>query len=92
MRTRAHLEQRGISYEFIDIDRDDNAERQVIAWNEGKRKMPTVEMFVDEKLVTRVAEPSNTEMDHLLRTAHLDSRADQTTRRSGPSNRDEDAA
>lgn len=93
-RTRAHLEQRGLPYQWIDIDRDEKAEQHVLGCNDGKRLMPTVEIIVEGNLVNRVAEPENDELDHLLRSAHLDTESNATTRHSGESSggRDDKAA
>ena len=61
MRSRQHLEQRGIDYEFVNIDEDSRAEQQVIQWGSGKRRIPVIEIGG-----RRVTEPSNAELDELL--------------------------
>ena len=60
-RSKAHLKQRGIAYDEIDIDGNADAARQVEAWNNGNRSVPTI--------VARIisTEASATELQSLLR-------------------------
>ncbi len=83
-RTRAHLEQRGMKYEFINLDEDPMAARQVEVWNGGRRIMPTIEIQSSGE-TRRLSEPSNDELDHALRESHVDTEGTATTRRSGGS-------
>jgi glutaredoxin len=83
-RTRAQLGQRGLEYEFIDIDNDEDAAEKVERWGDGKQRIPVVE--IDSKGETRrLIVPSNDELDQALRESHADTRGEHTTRRSGPS-------
>jgi mycoredoxin len=43
-RTLRQLDRSGVGYEYVDIDDDDAAERKVIAFNNGKRRIPLVEI------------------------------------------------
>jgi glutaredoxin len=60
-RTRAHLDQQGIAYQYVDIDRDRSAAAWVAAQNGGREKKPTLDIagFV-------LAEPTNDELDKAL--------------------------
>jgi glutaredoxin len=60
-RTRAHLDQQGIGYEYVDIDRDRSAAQWVAAQNGGKEKKPTLDIsgYV-------LSEPTNAELDKVL--------------------------
>jgi glutaredoxin len=64
-RTRAHLEERGVEYQFIDIDEDAHAEEQVMEASGGKRKIPLVEVKA-EGATRRMVEPTNAELDRAL--------------------------
>jgi thioredoxin reductase (NADPH) len=65
MRSRQHLAERGIDYEFVDISQDENAERQVVQWGEGKRRIPVIEIRNNGE-TQRITEPSNAELDQAL--------------------------
>ena len=43
-RTKQFLRERHISFEEIDVDEDPDAEELVLRVNEGRRKVPTVEV------------------------------------------------
>jgi thioredoxin reductase (NADPH) len=61
-RTLAHLKQVGVSYDYINIDRDREAAAWVAAQNEGKEKKPTLDV-AGQVLTT----PSNGELDSVLK-------------------------
>lgn len=65
LRSRQHLGDRGIEYEFVDINEDEDAEGQVIEWGAGKRKIPVIEIN-NEGEIQRLTEPSNEELDEAL--------------------------
>lgn len=44
VRTLRHLDASGVSYDYIDIDKDAEGERKVIEFNKGKRRIPLVEI------------------------------------------------
>lgn len=60
-RTRAHLDQQGIPYQYVDIERDRQAATWVADQNGGKEKKPTVDIAG-----VVLAEPSNQELDNVL--------------------------
>ena len=43
-RTKQFLRERGISYEEINVDEDPDAEELILRVNEGRRKVPTLEV------------------------------------------------
>jgi glutaredoxin len=45
--TRHHLDTLGVQYRYINIERDPQGERWVKLQNDGKRKMPTVDVGGD---------------------------------------------
>jgi glutaredoxin len=59
--TRAHLDQLGVSYQYINIDNDRQAAAWVAAQNGGKEKKPTLD--IDGQVLTA---PSNKELDAVL--------------------------
>jgi glutaredoxin len=83
-RTRAHLGQLGLEFEYIRLEEDPEAEQKVIQLGHGKRKIPVVEIRSNGEL-RRLTEPSNGELDHALRESHVDNMGDHTLRRSGVS-------
>lgn len=66
IRTTQFLNQRGVPYEFVDVDRDASAADRVRALNEGCLSTPTV--VIDGRAIT---EPSESELADALA---LDSR------------------
>lgn len=57
IRTKRFLDNRGVAYEFIDVDEDEAASEKVIRFNGGKRRIPMVEVGADILSV-----PSNSEL------------------------------
>ena len=43
-RTKQFLKERGVLYEEVDVDEDTDAEELIIRVNEGRRKIPTIEV------------------------------------------------
>lgn len=60
--TRAHLDGKGIGYEYINVDQDKQAEEFIKQQNNGKRQTPTVDLG-GQILV----EPDNEQLDQALR-------------------------
>ena len=64
-RTREYLDGLGIGYEFVDIDEDAVAEQKVLDANDGKRRIPLVEIRSgEERRLMRV--PANEEMRNAI--------------------------
>ena len=59
--TLAHLEQRGINYQYINIDTDREAAKWVADQNNGREKKPTLN--IDGEVLT---EPTDRELDVAL--------------------------
>lgn len=64
-RTREHLDRRGISYRYVNIEKDEFAERKVLEWNGGQRITPTVVLSGGGR-TQRLSEPDNDELDAAL--------------------------
>ena len=62
LRTRRVLEKREIEYEWINIDRDKQAEQFVLEHNKGIRSVPTI-VFPDGSILV---EPSDVELGKKL--------------------------
>ena len=60
-RTLRHLDKNGVKYDYIDIDSDTDGEKKVIAFNQGKRRIPLVEVGSDSLSV-----PSDAELQSVL--------------------------
>jgi glutaredoxin len=43
-RAKQFLNERGIEYEEVDVDEDPDAEELILRVNEGRRKIPTIEV------------------------------------------------
>jgi mycoredoxin len=63
--TKAHLEERSIPYQYVNIDHDTEAQRFVLFINGGQRVTPTV-VFDGGKLKFVMCEPTLAEVDELL--------------------------
>jgi mycoredoxin len=61
-RVQRFLDEAKISFEWIDIDRDKQAEQYVIQVNRGMRSVPTI-LFADG---TTLTEPSNNQLSQKL--------------------------
>jgi mycoredoxin len=60
-RALQHLDTRGVQYDYINIDNDTDGEKKVIEFNNGKRRIPLVE--VGDKAMSV---PSTSELDSAL--------------------------
>ena len=61
-RTRRFLDYHKVSYQWIDIDQDKDAEQFVLKTNQGMRSVPTL-LFADGSVLV---EPSNTRVAEKL--------------------------
>jgi thioredoxin reductase (NADPH) len=61
-RARTHLDQRRIAYRYVNMEKDEQAERKVIEWNRGERVTPTVVISGNGR-TRRLAAPSDEELD-----------------------------
>ena len=66
-RTLRHLDTAGIGYDYIDIDDNADGEKKVIEFNNGKRRIPLVEIGSDDGEPTRLSVPSTSELERALR-------------------------
>ena len=60
--TRAHLDQLGVAYDYINVEHDAKAEEFIKQQNRGKRQTPTVDL--GEQILI---EPDNEQLDAALR-------------------------
>jgi len=60
-RTLAHLKERGVEFEYVDIDKNREAAKWVAEQNGGKEKKPTLD--IDGVILS---EPTNEELDRAL--------------------------
>lgn len=67
VRAMRHLDQRGVAYDFVDIDEDAGGEQKVIEFNNGKRRIPLVEIASDNGDPKQLSVPSAGEIDQALR-------------------------
>lgn len=66
-RTLRQLDSAGVQYEYIDIDSDADGEKKVIEFNQGKRRIPLVEIASDDGEPTRLSVPDSSELEGALR-------------------------
>ena len=62
VRALRHLDKKGVSYDYINIDENAPGEKKVIEFNKGKRRIPLVE--IGEKAMSV---PSASELDEALK-------------------------
>lgn len=65
-KTLAYLQQRGIDYQYINIDNDRESAKWVAAQNDGRERKPTVD--IDGEVLS---EPTNRELDRALAAHNL---------------------
>ena len=65
-RTRAFLERLGVSYEYVDIEKDERAREWVREHNEGRERKPTIDVAGQI-----LSEPTEHELTSALREMGL---------------------
>ena len=65
-RTLRHLDGAGLKYAYIDIDNDKAGEQKVIEFNDGKRRIPLVEIASEGGEPARLSVPSTSELERAL--------------------------
>ena len=65
IRTLRHLDQRQVPYDYVNIDDDQEGERKVIEFNNGKRRIPLVEIAT-EKGTKALSVPSAGDIDKAM--------------------------
>ena len=65
-RTLKHLDRSGVDYDYVDIDSNRDAERKVIEFNRGKRRIPLVEIASDDGETKSLSVPSDSELDKAI--------------------------
>ena len=58
VRSKRYLDQRGITYQWVDVDRDEAAREHIIRINGGMRRVPTI-VFPDGSILV---EPTNVQL------------------------------
>ena len=66
VRTLKQLDRSGVSYDYINIDEDQDGEKKVIEFNSGKRRIPLVEI-ASENGTKALSVPSVSELDKALK-------------------------
>jgi mycoredoxin len=61
-RARQHLNALGVPYTYINLDKDEDADRKVREWNGGRRLTPTI-IIARNGRTTRLVEPGNDAVD-----------------------------
>lgn len=64
-RARELLDERGVTYEYVNIDEDPEAERFVVLYNSGERITPTIVMGPEDAR-TILVEPSDQALSDAL--------------------------
>jgi glutaredoxin len=66
-RTLRQLDQRGVEYDYIDVDENADGERKVIEFSNGKRRIPLVEIASDDGEPQKLAVPTEAELEGALK-------------------------
>jgi glutaredoxin len=66
VRTLRHLDNSGVQYQYVNIDEDEHAEKKVIEFNRGKRRIPLVEIASDNGMKS-LSVPSASEIDSAMK-------------------------
>lgn len=64
--TRKHLDDMRLSYEYINVEKDENGAEWIRKQNHGKERKPTVDVGGSV-----LPEPSNAQLDKVLREQNL---------------------
>ena len=64
--TLRHLDSAGVQYNYVNIDEDEQAEKKVIEFNNGKRRVPLVEI-ASETGTKQLSVPSRSQLDKELK-------------------------
>ncbi|HEY8180632.1 MAG TPA: glutaredoxin domain-containing protein [Thermoanaerobaculia bacterium] len=67
LRTLRDLDRAGVGYDYIDIEEDSDAEKKVIEFNRGKRRIPLVEIASDDGEPVRLSVPNGSELTKALK-------------------------
>jgi mycoredoxin len=67
LRTLRNLDRAGVGYDYIDIEEDADAEKKVIEFNRGKRRIPLVEIASDDGEPVRLSVPNGSELEKALK-------------------------
>ena len=67
VRTLKHLDKSAVSYKYINIDNDETAEKKVIEFNKGKRRIPMVEVSSEAGDVKTLSVPSDSDLAAALK-------------------------
>lgn len=65
VRAKRHLQNRGVAFDFVDVDENTEGEKKVIEFNKGKRRIPLVEIASDDGTQS-LSVPSESELDRAL--------------------------
>ncbi|HET7435181.1 MAG TPA: glutaredoxin family protein [Thermoanaerobaculia bacterium] len=66
VRALRHLKNKGVSFDYVDIDDNEEGEKKVIEFNRGKRRIPLVEI-ASETGMQSLSVPSESELDAALK-------------------------
>ena len=66
-RTLRDLDRAGVGYDYVDIEEDADAEKKVIEFNRGKRRIPLVEIASDDGEPVRLSVPNGSELAEALK-------------------------
>jgi mycoredoxin len=66
VRALRHLDSKGVQYDYVNVDQDEAAEKKVIEFNNGKRRIPLVEIASDDGGTKSLSVPSAGELDAAL--------------------------
>jgi mycoredoxin len=67
VRTLRDLDRAGVDYDYVDIEVDEDAEKKVIEFNRGKRRIPLVEIASDDGEPVRLSVPNGSELKNALK-------------------------
>ena len=66
-RTLRDLDRAGVGYDYVDIEENADAEKKVIEFNRGKRRIPLVEIASDDGEPVRLSVPDGSELEKALK-------------------------
>jgi glutaredoxin len=66
VRALRHLKNKGVDFDYVDIEENREGEAKVIAFHNGKRRIPLVEIASEDGKTKSLSVPTGRELDEAL--------------------------
>ena len=66
-RTLRHLDRKKVAYDYIDIEENRDGEQKVIEFNNGKRRIPLVEIATERGEMKSLSVPTDSDLEKAMK-------------------------